>query len=94
MVYLPWLGKAWDDRRSTQRLDGPRGELATRGGEMAYLTCPTCRLTVYRPVYTFTEECPRCRAKLGKASRLFSSSLPPRLMNLGARREQVERPTS
>ncbi len=47
---------------------------------MAYLNCPTCRLTVYRPVIgTISEECPRCRAKLGKASRLFRSAMPPRL---------------
>jgi hypothetical protein len=26
-----------------------------------------------------SEECPRCRAKLGKVSRLFRSQLPPRL---------------
>ena len=47
---------------------------------MAYLNCPTCRLTIYSPTLsTISEECPRCRAKLGKASRLFSSKLPPRL---------------
>jgi hypothetical protein len=46
---------------------------------MAYLTCPTCRLTVYRPGLSLSEDCPRCRARLGKASRLFRSSLPPRL---------------
>ena len=47
---------------------------------MAYLNCPTCRLTVYSPtVWAISEECPRCRAKLGKASRLFRSPLPPRL---------------
>jgi hypothetical protein len=47
---------------------------------MAYLNCPTCRLTVYSPTTSATsEECPRCRAKLGKVSRLFRSSLPPRL---------------
>jgi uncharacterized paraquat-inducible protein A len=47
---------------------------------MAYLNCPTCRLTVYSPtVSTTSEECPRCRAKLGKVSRLFRSHLPPRL---------------
>jgi hypothetical protein len=49
---------------------------------MAYLNCPTCRLTVYSPVVSATsEECPRCRAKLGKASRLFRSSVPPRLLD-------------
>jgi hypothetical protein len=45
-----------------------------------YLNCPTCRLTVYSPAMTLrSEECPRCRAKLGKVSRLFRSALPPRL---------------
>lgn len=49
---------------------------------MAYLNCPTCRLTVYSPtVSAISEECPRCRAKLGKVSRLFRSSLPPRLQH-------------
>jgi len=53
---------------------------------MAYLNCPTCRLTVYSPTTSATsEECPRCRAKLGKVSRLFRSALPPRLQ------EQAER---
>jgi hypothetical protein len=48
---------------------------------MAYLNCPTCRLTVYSPTLSSTsEECPRCRAKLGKASRLFRSAVPPRLL--------------
>ena len=48
---------------------------------MAYLNCPTCRLTVYSPALSATsEECPRCRAKLGKASRLFRSAMPPRLL--------------
>ena len=48
---------------------------------MAYLNCPTCRLTVYSPMLSATsEECPRCRAKLGKASTLFRSKLPPRLL--------------
>lgn len=47
---------------------------------MAYLNCPTCRLTVYSPTLSVRpEECPRCRAKLGKVSRLFRSSLPARL---------------
>ena len=50
---------------------------------MAYLNCPTCRLTVYRPLSGLTEECPRCRSKLGKASRLFRSQLPQRLMDSG-----------
>jgi hypothetical protein len=27
-----------------------------------------------------SEECPRCRAKLGKVSRLFRSAVPPRLL--------------
>ena len=49
---------------------------------MAYLNCPTCRLTVYSPTLSATsEECPRCRAKLGKASRLFRSAVPPRLLD-------------
>jgi hypothetical protein len=49
---------------------------------MAYLNCPTCRLTVYSPTVSATsEECPRCRAKLGKVSRLFRSQLPPRLQD-------------
>jgi hypothetical protein len=48
---------------------------------MAYLNCPTCRLTVYSPTLSATaEECPRCRAKLGKVSRLFRSAVPPRLL--------------
>jgi ssDNA-binding Zn-finger/Zn-ribbon topoisomerase 1 len=47
---------------------------------MAYLNCPTCRLTVYQPSISLLENCPRCRARLGKASRLFRSSLPPRLL--------------
>jgi hypothetical protein len=48
---------------------------------MAYLNCPTCRLTVYSPTLSATsEECPRCRAKLGQASRLFRSAVPPRLL--------------
>jgi hypothetical protein len=51
---------------------------------MAYLNCPTCRLTVYSPTTSATsEECPRCRAKLGKVSRLFRSPLPPRLQDKG-----------
>ena len=49
---------------------------------MAYLNCPTCRLTVYSPtVSAISEDCPRCRAKLGKVSRLFRSALPPRLQD-------------
>jgi hypothetical protein len=52
---------------------------------MAYLNCPTCRLTVYSPTTSATsEECPRCRAKLGKVSRLFRSALPPRLQDKAA----------
>jgi uncharacterized paraquat-inducible protein A len=48
---------------------------------MAYLNCPSCRLTVYSPVMQATSEvCPRCRAKLGKVSRLFRSSLPARVL--------------
>jgi uncharacterized paraquat-inducible protein A len=53
---------------------------------LAYLNCPTCRLTVYSPVPSVTaEECPRCRAKLGKVSRLFRSALPPRLLDIERR---------
>jgi uncharacterized paraquat-inducible protein A len=48
---------------------------------LAYLNCPTCRLTVYSPTVSFSsEECPRCRAKLGKASRLFRSQVPARFL--------------
>jgi hypothetical protein len=48
---------------------------------MPYLNCPSCRLTVYSaPASVSSEECPRCRAKLGKVSRLFRSPLPPRLL--------------
>jgi Zn-finger nucleic acid-binding protein len=47
---------------------------------MAYLNCPSCRLTVYSPALGVdSEECPRCRSKLGRVSRLFRSSLPARL---------------
>jgi hypothetical protein len=54
---------------------------------MAYLNCPTCRLTVYSPTSTpITEECPRCRARLGKVSRLFRSKLPPRIQDRAPRR--------
>jgi hypothetical protein len=46
-----------------------------------YLNCPNCRLTVYAStMYAFREECPRCAARLGRASRLFRSDLPHRLM--------------
>jgi uncharacterized paraquat-inducible protein A len=56
---------------------------------MAYLNCPSCRLTVYSPALGInSEDCPRCRAKLGKVSRLFRSSVPARLG--GA--QKVERP--
>ena len=48
---------------------------------MAYLNCPSCRLTVYSPALGInTEDCPRCRAKLGKVSRLFQSSVPARIV--------------
>jgi hypothetical protein len=54
---------------------------------MAYLNCPTCRLTVYSPTTSaISEECPRCRAKLGKVSRLFRSALPPRLQEKAGKR--------
>jgi len=53
---------------------------------MAYLNCPSCRLTVYSPARGLNDEdCPRCRAKLGKVSRLFRSSVPARFS------ESVER---
>jgi uncharacterized paraquat-inducible protein A len=56
---------------------------------MAYLNCPTCRLTVYTPALGLdSEECPRCRAKLGKVSRLFRSSVPARL----SAAEKAEKP--
>jgi uncharacterized paraquat-inducible protein A len=56
---------------------------------MAYLNCPACRLTVYSPALGLnSEECPRCRAKLGKVSRLFRSSVPARLANT----RRAERP--
>jgi exosome complex RNA-binding protein Csl4 len=56
---------------------------------MAYLNCPTCRLTVYSPALgVHSEECPRCRAKLGKVSRLFRSSVPARI----AEARKIERP--
>jgi uncharacterized paraquat-inducible protein A len=60
---------------------------------MAYLNCPTCRLTVYSPTLSLsTEECPRCRAKLGKVSRLFRSALPPRLGNAAKTTDLKSRP--
>jgi hypothetical protein len=47
---------------------------------MAYLNCPSCRLTVYSPAPGLvSDDCPRCRAKLGKVSRLFRSAIPARL---------------
>jgi hypothetical protein len=56
---------------------------------MAYLNCPTCRLTVYSPTMSLTsEECPRCRAKLGKVSRLFRSALPPRVVEAAKAQER------
>jgi uncharacterized paraquat-inducible protein A len=49
---------------------------------MVYLNCPSCRLTVYSPGLSSTsEECPRCRAKLGKVSSLFRSAVPARLLD-------------
>lgn len=57
---------------------------------MAYLNCPTCRLTVYSPTLSATsEECPRCRAKLGKVSRLFRSAVPARFLE--SRKARAER---
>jgi uncharacterized paraquat-inducible protein A len=47
---------------------------------LAYLNCPSCRLTVYSgPFDSPREHCPRCQAKLGKVSRLFKSAVPQRL---------------
>ena len=46
---------------------------------MTYLNCPSCRLTVYSSAReSTTERCPRCKATLGKARRLFRSALPSR----------------
>jgi hypothetical protein len=60
---------------------------------MAYLNCPTCRLTVYSPTLSaLSEDCPRCRAKLGKASRLFRSALPPRLTRAQPKVEDLASP--
>jgi hypothetical protein len=60
---------------------------------MAYLNCPTCRLTVYCPAVSASfEECPRCRAKLGKVSRLFRSPLPARLQQEERRQEASRGP--
>jgi hypothetical protein len=59
---------------------------------MAYLNCPACRLTVFSPAPGMTsEECPRCRAKLGKVSRLFRSSVPARLTE--ARKRDAPQPS-
>jgi Zn-finger nucleic acid-binding protein len=53
---------------------------------VAYLNCPSCRLTVYRSGREIaSEKCPRCSATLGKVARLFRSKLPARL----PRRERV-----
>jgi hypothetical protein len=58
---------------------------------MAYLNCPTCRLTVYSPALGLNrEECPRCRAKLGRVSRLFRSSVPARLSRSAKAEKQAE----
>jgi uncharacterized paraquat-inducible protein A len=60
---------------------------------MAYLNCPTCRLTVYSPALGLnSEECPRCRAKLGKVSRLFRSAMPARLSEMHAPDSRQSRP--
>ena len=51
---------------------------------MAYLNCPTCRLTVYSPTASATsEECPRCRAKLGQGEQ----AVPFRHAAAAARRD-------
>jgi hypothetical protein len=61
---------------------------------MAYLNCPTCRLTVYSPTLSATaEECPRCKAKLGQVSRLFRSALPPRLLQSTRTAKAASEPT-
>lgn len=58
---------------------------------MAYLNCPTCRLTVYSPALVIhSEDCPRCRAKLGRVSRLFKSSIPARLSEARKAEERAE----
>jgi ssDNA-binding Zn-finger/Zn-ribbon topoisomerase 1 len=58
---------------------------------MAYLNCPTCRLTVYSPALGLNrEECPRCRAKLGRVSRLFRSSVPTRLSKAAKGEKQAK----
>lgn len=59
---------------------------------MAYLTCPTCRLTVFRPALAISDDCPRCRVKMGKASRRFESPLPPRLRDGLAHRRTAAPP--
>jgi ssDNA-binding Zn-finger/Zn-ribbon topoisomerase 1 len=47
---------------------------------LPYLNCPNCRLTVYASAsHAHREECPRCAARLGKVSRLFTTDLPHRL---------------
>jgi hypothetical protein len=62
---------------------------------MAYLNCPTCRLTVYSPTLAVSaEECPRCRAKLGKVSRLFRSAVPPRLIDSSRKRKSAQESAS
>jgi hypothetical protein len=58
---------------------------------MAYLNCPTCRLTVYSPALGLnSEDRPRCRAKLGRVSRLFRSSVPARLSEPAKGEKQAE----
>jgi hypothetical protein len=39
-----------------------------------------------------SEECPRCRAKLGKVSRLFRSAMPARLSEMHAPDSRQSRP--
>lgn len=59
---------------------------------MAYLNCPTCRLTVYSAALGVNiEDCPRCRAKLGRVSRLFKSAVPARLAE-ARRRDLAQSP--
>jgi hypothetical protein len=60
-----------------------------------YLNCPNCRLTVYaRNMYSLSEECPRCAARLGRVSRLFRSDLPHRLMNRVEKSVRTREPES
>jgi hypothetical protein len=47
---------------------------------------------VYSPALGLNrDDCPRCRAKLGRVSRLFRSALPPRLREATRSAEDVVR---